>query len=182
MAEAAAVPQHRFFCHCCKGEVNPKLPVSSPLRDARRRRFFPVRCRLDPQPACFGDRALVSVLPGPMAEAVPFYPADRSPVVFLHTEKQPSGRLAHITRFMRLFLYGRGLRLCARHRRPLRVSRCRADHDPRLIRKPFGTFPLPLRRSVLSLGRRFGVRVTELIPASGCGAAVLTNCQLVCDR
>ncbi|XP_036371591.1 E3 ubiquitin-protein ligase RNF115 [Megalops cyprinoides] len=26
MAEAAAVPQHRFFCHCCKGEVNPKLP------------------------------------------------------------------------------------------------------------------------------------------------------------
>nr|XP_015224285.1 PREDICTED: E3 ubiquitin-protein ligase RNF115 [Lepisosteus oculatus] len=30
MAEAAAVPQHRFFCHCCKGEVNPKLPVSSP--------------------------------------------------------------------------------------------------------------------------------------------------------
>ena len=28
MAEAAAVPPHRFFCHCCKGEVNPKLPVS----------------------------------------------------------------------------------------------------------------------------------------------------------
>lgn len=27
MAEAAAVPPHRFFCHCCKGEVNPKLPV-----------------------------------------------------------------------------------------------------------------------------------------------------------
>ncbi|KAJ8383779.1 hypothetical protein AAFF_G00214660 [Aldrovandia affinis] len=26
MAEAAAVPQHRFFCHCCKGEVSPKLP------------------------------------------------------------------------------------------------------------------------------------------------------------
>ncbi|XP_023820484.1 E3 ubiquitin-protein ligase RNF115 [Oryzias latipes] len=26
MAEAAAVPSHRFFCHCCKGEVNPKLP------------------------------------------------------------------------------------------------------------------------------------------------------------
>uniref|UniRef100_A0A3Q3IBT1 RING-type E3 ubiquitin transferase n=1 Tax=Monopterus albus TaxID=43700 RepID=A0A3Q3IBT1_MONAL len=26
MAEAAAVPPHRFFCHCCKGEVNPKLP------------------------------------------------------------------------------------------------------------------------------------------------------------
>ncbi|KAI1901523.1 hypothetical protein AGOR_G00035300 [Albula goreensis] len=26
MAEAAAVQQHRFFCHCCKGEVNPKLP------------------------------------------------------------------------------------------------------------------------------------------------------------
>lgn len=25
-AEAAAVPPHRFFCHCCKGEVNPKLP------------------------------------------------------------------------------------------------------------------------------------------------------------
>lgn len=29
MAEAAAVPPHRFFCHCCKGEVNPKLPVRS---------------------------------------------------------------------------------------------------------------------------------------------------------
>lgn len=28
MAEAAAVAPHRFFCHCCKGEVNPKLPVS----------------------------------------------------------------------------------------------------------------------------------------------------------
>uniref|UniRef100_H3BC29 RING-type E3 ubiquitin transferase n=2 Tax=Latimeria chalumnae TaxID=7897 RepID=H3BC29_LATCH len=26
MAEAAAVSQHRFFCHCCKGEVSPKLP------------------------------------------------------------------------------------------------------------------------------------------------------------
>ncbi|XP_043935921.1 E3 ubiquitin-protein ligase RNF115 [Protopterus annectens] len=26
MAEAAAVSHHRFFCHCCKGEVNPKLP------------------------------------------------------------------------------------------------------------------------------------------------------------
>ncbi|KAB5587001.1 hypothetical protein PHYPO_G00007940 [Pangasianodon hypophthalmus] len=26
MAEAAAVPPHRFFCHCCKGEVRPKLP------------------------------------------------------------------------------------------------------------------------------------------------------------
>ncbi|KAM8826250.1 E3 ubiquitin-protein ligase RNF115 isoform 1-T1 [Synchiropus picturatus] len=26
MAEAAAVTPHRFFCHCCKGEVNPKLP------------------------------------------------------------------------------------------------------------------------------------------------------------
>ncbi|KAK1151583.1 E3 ubiquitin-protein ligase RNF115-like [Acipenser oxyrinchus oxyrinchus] len=26
MAEAAAVSQHRFFCHCCKGEVTPKLP------------------------------------------------------------------------------------------------------------------------------------------------------------
>ncbi|NP_001087376.1 ring finger protein 115 S homeolog [Xenopus laevis] len=26
MAEAAAVSQHRFFCHHCKGEVNPKLP------------------------------------------------------------------------------------------------------------------------------------------------------------
>ncbi|TRY65105.1 hypothetical protein DNTS_009662 [Danionella cerebrum] len=30
MAEAAAVPQqaprHRFFCHCCKGEIDPKLP------------------------------------------------------------------------------------------------------------------------------------------------------------
>lgn len=31
MAEAAAVPPHRFFCHCCKGEVNPKLPVSHTL-------------------------------------------------------------------------------------------------------------------------------------------------------
>lgn len=30
MAEAAtAVPQHRFYCHCCKGEIDPKLPVSS---------------------------------------------------------------------------------------------------------------------------------------------------------
>lgn len=29
MAEAAAaVPQHRFFCHSCKGEISPKLPVS----------------------------------------------------------------------------------------------------------------------------------------------------------
>ncbi|XP_075463992.1 E3 ubiquitin-protein ligase RNF115 isoform X1 [Ascaphus truei] len=26
MAEAAAAAQHRFFCHCCKGEVSPKLP------------------------------------------------------------------------------------------------------------------------------------------------------------
>uniref|UniRef100_A0AAY5KGN2 RING-type E3 ubiquitin transferase n=1 Tax=Esox lucius TaxID=8010 RepID=A0AAY5KGN2_ESOLU len=26
MAEAAAVSPHRFFCHCCKGEVSPKLP------------------------------------------------------------------------------------------------------------------------------------------------------------
>uniref|UniRef100_A0A8C5J0L3 RING-type E3 ubiquitin transferase n=1 Tax=Junco hyemalis TaxID=40217 RepID=A0A8C5J0L3_JUNHY len=27
MAEAAAaVQQHRFFCHSCKGEVSPKLP------------------------------------------------------------------------------------------------------------------------------------------------------------
>ncbi|KAM8921569.1 E3 ubiquitin-protein ligase RNF115 isoform 1-T1 [Pelodytes ibericus] len=26
MAEAAAVSQHRFFCHHCKGEVSPKLP------------------------------------------------------------------------------------------------------------------------------------------------------------
>ncbi|XP_063041885.1 E3 ubiquitin-protein ligase RNF115 [Engraulis encrasicolus] len=27
MAEAAtAVPQHRFYCHCCKGEIDPKLP------------------------------------------------------------------------------------------------------------------------------------------------------------
>ncbi|XP_061298690.1 E3 ubiquitin-protein ligase RNF115 isoform X1 [Pezoporus occidentalis] len=25
-ASAAAVPQHRFFCHSCKGEVSPKLP------------------------------------------------------------------------------------------------------------------------------------------------------------
>lgn len=32
MAEAsaaAAVSQHRFFCHSCKGEVSPKLPVSA---------------------------------------------------------------------------------------------------------------------------------------------------------
>lgn len=28
MAEAAEAPQHRFFCHCCKCETNPKLPVS----------------------------------------------------------------------------------------------------------------------------------------------------------
>lgn len=34
MAEAAAVPPHRFFCHCCKGEVNPKLPVSRTLLPA----------------------------------------------------------------------------------------------------------------------------------------------------
>ncbi|XP_049890403.1 E3 ubiquitin-protein ligase RNF115 isoform X2 [Epinephelus moara] len=26
MAEAADTPQHRFFCHCCKSETNPKLP------------------------------------------------------------------------------------------------------------------------------------------------------------
>ncbi|CAB1351279.1 unnamed protein product [Coregonus sp. 'balchen'] len=26
MAEATAAPQHRFFCHCCKGEIDPKLP------------------------------------------------------------------------------------------------------------------------------------------------------------
>ncbi|XP_022603279.1 E3 ubiquitin-protein ligase RNF115-like isoform X1 [Seriola dumerili] len=26
MAEAAEEPQHRFFCHCCKSETNPKLP------------------------------------------------------------------------------------------------------------------------------------------------------------
>ncbi|XP_020361392.1 E3 ubiquitin-protein ligase RNF115-like isoform X2 [Oncorhynchus kisutch] len=26
MAEAAAAPQNRFFCHCCKGEIDPKLP------------------------------------------------------------------------------------------------------------------------------------------------------------
>ncbi|XP_026202621.1 E3 ubiquitin-protein ligase RNF115 [Anabas testudineus] len=26
MAEAADAPQHRFFCHCCKCETNPKLP------------------------------------------------------------------------------------------------------------------------------------------------------------
>ncbi|XP_045913672.1 E3 ubiquitin-protein ligase RNF115 isoform X1 [Micropterus dolomieu] len=26
MAEAAETPQHRFFCHCCKRETNPKLP------------------------------------------------------------------------------------------------------------------------------------------------------------
>lgn len=26
----SAVSAHRFFCHFCKGEVNPKLPVRSP--------------------------------------------------------------------------------------------------------------------------------------------------------
>ncbi|XP_069032098.1 E3 ubiquitin-protein ligase RNF115 [Embiotoca jacksoni] len=26
MAEAADTPQHRFFCHCCKSETDPKLP------------------------------------------------------------------------------------------------------------------------------------------------------------
>uniref|UniRef100_A0A3B4XN65 RING-type E3 ubiquitin transferase n=1 Tax=Seriola lalandi dorsalis TaxID=1841481 RepID=A0A3B4XN65_SERLL len=26
MAEAAEEPQHRFFCHCCKSETDPKLP------------------------------------------------------------------------------------------------------------------------------------------------------------
>ncbi|XP_033950592.1 E3 ubiquitin-protein ligase RNF115 isoform X2 [Pseudochaenichthys georgianus] len=26
MAEAAETPQHRFFCHCCKSETQPKLP------------------------------------------------------------------------------------------------------------------------------------------------------------
>ncbi|KAM7384463.1 hypothetical protein PAMA_011689 [Pampus argenteus] len=26
MAEAADRPQHRFFCHCCKCETNPKIP------------------------------------------------------------------------------------------------------------------------------------------------------------
>lgn len=28
MAEAGDTPQVRFFCHCCKCETNPKLPVS----------------------------------------------------------------------------------------------------------------------------------------------------------
>lgn len=28
-AAAATVSQHRFFCHSCKGEVSPKLPVSA---------------------------------------------------------------------------------------------------------------------------------------------------------
>lgn len=27
MAEAEAGPPHRFFCHGCKGEVNPQIPV-----------------------------------------------------------------------------------------------------------------------------------------------------------
>lgn len=26
----SAVSAHRFFCHFCKGEVNPKLPVRAP--------------------------------------------------------------------------------------------------------------------------------------------------------
>ncbi|XP_056597659.1 E3 ubiquitin-protein ligase RNF115 isoform X1 [Triplophysa dalaica] len=26
MAEAAAAPRHRYFCHCCKCEIDPKLP------------------------------------------------------------------------------------------------------------------------------------------------------------
>ncbi|XP_051949239.1 E3 ubiquitin-protein ligase RNF115 [Xyrauchen texanus] len=26
MAESAAAPRHRFFCHCCKCEIDPKLP------------------------------------------------------------------------------------------------------------------------------------------------------------
>lgn len=26
----SAVAAHRFFCHFCKGEVNPKLPVRAP--------------------------------------------------------------------------------------------------------------------------------------------------------
>lgn len=37
MAEAAVTPQHRFFCHCCKRETKPKLPVShfrDPLESA----------------------------------------------------------------------------------------------------------------------------------------------------
>lgn len=29
MAEAAAAPRHRYFCHCCKDEIDPKLPVST---------------------------------------------------------------------------------------------------------------------------------------------------------
>lgn len=40
MAEAAVTPQHhRFFCHCCKCETKPKLPVrvrgDPPGRSAR---------------------------------------------------------------------------------------------------------------------------------------------------
>lgn len=27
---SSAVAAHRFFCHFCKGEVSPKLPVRSP--------------------------------------------------------------------------------------------------------------------------------------------------------
>ncbi|KAA0710140.1 E3 ubiquitin-protein ligase RNF115 [Triplophysa tibetana] len=27
MAEAAAAPLHRYFCHCCKCEIDPKLPL-----------------------------------------------------------------------------------------------------------------------------------------------------------
>lgn len=32
MAESAAAPRHRYFCHCCKREIDPKLPVSTMQR------------------------------------------------------------------------------------------------------------------------------------------------------
>lgn len=64
MAEAsaagtgAAVAAHRFFCHFCKGEVNPKLPVRAPRPCPRPE--VPEGVRSAPQPPDIG-------LPNPAA-------------------------------------------------------------------------------------------------------------------
>lgn len=55
MAEASAagadagstVAAHRFFCHFCKGEVSPKLPVRAPVGPAQGRSVDPSPGRLE---------------------------------------------------------------------------------------------------------------------------------------